>query len=722
MTAAEVPEDPERVLTIIGLPFAPDGSGYHRIYLPFKHLAANSRHVTGVPAPGAKVPAPEPGDLDGVDVLVMQRPAFAQGCKHFAALAGHVARVYETDDDLLSAERAMLPEFAADPRAAESIRFCLRRAEMVTVSTPYLAEAYARYNRNITVLPNYVNADLLAVPRKRRDRVVLGWQGGSSHFIDMCSVQDPLREVLDAHPEVDTHWIGVDWDPLVRHQGRFTPWSADVWDYYNATDFDIAIAPLADIPWNRSKCIDSSMRICTDRGVVEAGSLHPGMKVWRDGWRKIEAAVRDTPRPGVLITTEGGYQLRLTPEHRMMVNGEWTQAGHIVPGDRMAMEPEWVGVRDPVRVPWPADSRMGRSGAATTADPRAFLTAPDGPRLDITPRWGRFLGAFAGDGSVGQSTMLQISCDGQDQDWIDMLMDDLRAFGFNPRTENVRKFDGTSVLRRRGVRVASAHLLRVLESLGVTRPRPNGRPIRVPCVPEVIWNSPREVIAEFLAAYFETDGHCTGNGVSAVSKDEKLIRDVQRLLLLFGITSVVKSRVHSAQNGHTGDYWHVTLRRAEADVFAKEIGFRSERKIGRLARITGKPHSGAYRPMTWTREVVSAEPCFVTPIDIQVEGSVFIAAGFVSHNSYLKALDAAARGIPVVASDIEPYREFVRDGETGYLVRTPEQWTARLTELICDEAAREEMGAKAKALAARYTIQEHWPEFEAAYVAAAEGR
>ncbi len=33
----------------------------------------------------------------------------------------------------------------------------------------------------------------------------------------------------------------------------------------------------------------------------------------------------------------------------------------------------------------------------------------------------------------------------------------------------------------------------------------------------------------------------------------------------------------------------------------------------------------------------------------------------------IKALEFAALGIPVVASDVEPYREFVVDGETGYL-------------------------------------------------------
>jgi len=81
----------------------------------------------------------------------------------------------------------------------------------------------------------------------------------------------------------------------------------------------------------------------------------------------------------------------------------------------------------------------------------------------------------------------------------------------------------------------------------------------------------------------------------------------------------------------------------------------------------------------------------------------------------IKALEYAARGIPSVASDIEPYREFIVDGETGYLVRTEEEWRKRLTELINDRAARIEMGAKAKRVAAHWTIQKGYKRWVSAY-------
>jgi glycosyltransferase involved in cell wall biosynthesis len=287
------------VLTVVGIPYQPDGSGYHRLYLPFKHLAANSRHVFAIPAPGRKIDPPSAADLEDVDVLVMQRPAFAYGMRQFDRLAGHVARVYETDDDMLTMETSNNP-FTSDPRSPESVRYCLRRAEMVTVSTPYLAELYAPFNSNIVVLPNFVKAELLDMTRKRRDRVTVGWQGGVSHLVDLCAVQDPLREVLDAHPDVDMHWIGTDYAPLVRRSCRFTPWSDDVGHYYRAVDFDIAIAPLADVPFNKAKSYLKALDAAALGIPIVAQDMEPYRDFVRDG------------ETGYLVSTHEQWVTRLT--------------------------------------------------------------------------------------------------------------------------------------------------------------------------------------------------------------------------------------------------------------------------------------------------------------------------------------------------------------------------------------------------------------------------
>ena len=72
-------------------------------------------------------------------------------------------------------------------------------------------------------------------------------------------------------------------------------------------------------------------------------------------------------------------------------------------------------------------------------------------------------------------------------------------------------------------------------------------------------------------------------------------------------------------------------------------------------------------------------------------------------------------GIPVLASDLDPYRGLVTDGVNGYLCRTSADWAKRLRELTCDRAAREEMGTKARETARAHVISAGVRNWDAAY-------
>lgn len=80
-----------------------------------------------------------------------------------------------------------------------------------------------------------------------------------------------------------------------------------------------------------------------------------------------------------------------------------------------------------------------------------------------------------------------------------------------------------------------------------------------------------------------------------------------------------------------------------------------------------------------------------------------------------KVLEYMARGIPVVASDVGPYRDFVEHGVTGFLVSEPDEWAKYVGVLADDPQMRVQMGEAGLAVARRHTIQEHWQAWEAAY-------
>ena len=79
--------------------------------------------------------------------------------------------------------------------------------------------------------------------------------------------------------------------------------------------------------------------------------------------------------------------------------------------------------------------------------------------------------------------------------------------------------------------------------------------------------------------------------------------------------------------------------------------------------------------------------------DLYAASDVYVLA---SHREGFprSAMEAAAMGLPIVATDIRGCRQVVEDGRTGYLVpvRSPEQLAVAIRALTTDESLRSEMG------------------------------
>lgn len=83
--------------------------------------------------------------------------------------------------------------------------------------------------------------------------------------------------------------------------------------------------------------------------------------------------------------------------------------------------------------------------------------------------------------------------------------------------------------------------------------------------------------------------------------------------------------------------------------------------------------------------------------------------------SHLKGLEYSACGIVPVATPTEPYRGFIRDGETGFLARRAKDWLRALNVLVNDDELRRRMGRAAREAASQHTIQEHWSLWQDTY-------
>ena len=131
-------------------------------------------------------------------------------------------------------------------------------------------------------------------------------------------------------------------------------------------------------------------------------------------------------------------------------------------------------------------------------------------------------------------------------------------------------------------------------------------------VPVAICAGSEELQRGFLQALFTADGHVSGTtekGVSVrlTSVSLPLLKDVQRLLLNFGIASRVYAERHAARTtslhdgkGGLANYacqadHDLVVARQNVETFAREIGFLTEAKQNRLLQTLDTYRRGPYR-------------------------------------------------------------------------------------------------------------------------------
>jgi glycosyltransferase involved in cell wall biosynthesis len=229
---------------ILGLYHMREGGGLYRIRMPIDELALHG-HETSCEAAKTNV-RPE-----GADIVVSHMAGTVRWQeapevhRWWRRLSLKCRRVYELDDDPFNLEHTNPAHFDYNlGNSQDSLTFCIQSADLVTTSVEPLAERMRKLNPNVAVCKNRIDESLLQLGRPRRDKIVIGWAGGPSHFEDMKEAAYGVRRTLDWHPNTEAHFIGADMRRIIRRDARFTKWAPSTLDYYKLIDFDIGIAPL----------------------------------------------------------------------------------------------------------------------------------------------------------------------------------------------------------------------------------------------------------------------------------------------------------------------------------------------------------------------------------------------------------------------------------------------------------------------------------------------
>ena len=365
-------------------------------------------------------------------------------------------------------------------------------------------------------------------------------------------------------------------------------------------------------------CVEENTLVSTPDGLVKIRDVEVDGKYILAKYDKGEKEV-------FKIKTILGYELECTNDHPILTSDGYKRLEELKIGDLICL----------------GKNQFGNDIQKVIYHPNEFVKS----EIIIDEDFARFLGYFMGDGSFcmnkTKSGTISIACDVQDIKTIEdvkFLMD---------------KYLGGSHERRIGsnlgcleLRKASTKWLDSFLALGIIERNGDNRYKRRVHVPDFIKKSPEYIVKNFLSGLWESDGFVSrdGNHGGFFSKEEKFIKDIQLLLLSFGITSRLSIANKINGEGRTYVGRKLSLRKDEIIKFQKYIGFISERKVLRISKTKSKKTYNQlcidFKDKISKIENIGYKRVF----DITTSTKNFIANGIIVHNCPEEAFKASIEG------------------------------------------------------------------------------
>lgn len=313
------------------------------------------------------------------------------------------------------------------------------------------------------------------------------------------------------------------------------------------------------------KCLTGNSLIFTDQGLIPLGDLMPAQAPegqftplsctvkGLSGNRQTTHFYCGGRKATLRLTTRLGYQIEGTPEHRVWVRHPdgregWKRLGEIVRGDVLAI-----------------DRQIDLWGAETCIPNRAAIgrrarsyTVPK----QLAPDLAYLMGLLVGDGTLTYHDSFVLS-----------TADPFLSEEFHRIVAEQFGYSAGSKANGKDHTVSSVQLRRLLADLDLGYHQAHEKH-----VPRSIMRAPQAIVAAFLQGLFDTDGFANNRygGVQLSTTSERLAREVQLLLLNFGIIASRRVRQTRCRPAHL-----VSIYGRDAIRFHRLIGFRLPRKQAR---------------------------------------------------------------------------------------------------------------------------------------------
>lgn len=265
----------------------PSGSSYYRLEMPHDHLMSN--YLIKCHAINNPIFINEKIVKDfNLEVVVFSRHVDTKGltkliidnCKSLGLKV-----VVDLDDYWKLSGKHALTQMYRHMNLTHHITEGIKYADYVTCTTPILADKIKRLNKNVTVLPNgiYTEHEQFKPNPTRSDKMRFGWMGGVCHWEDIVLLRDSFQRldatkldyelILGGYNE-ETN-VYKQYEQVFTNNGNNKRYNrilaTDVYNYAKGYDFfDVALAPLNDNDFNRSK---------SELKAIEAGFHKKGLIV-----------------------------------------------------------------------------------------------------------------------------------------------------------------------------------------------------------------------------------------------------------------------------------------------------------------------------------------------------------------------------------------------------------------------------------------------------------
>ncbi|HNB52630.1 MAG TPA: LAGLIDADG family homing endonuclease, partial [Anaerolineales bacterium] len=340
----------------------------------------------------------------------------------------------------------------------------------------------------------------------------------------------------------------------------------------------------------------TSMKVTTDAR-FGTETLMPATHVFETG-------VKDVYR---LITREG-YEVRLTADHRVMTARGWVEAKNLQPGERVHIL-----------------NRRGGFGTAGSLEE------------------GQVLGWLVGDGTINIVRAVLSFFGDEKRELAPMFAHSVTSIVERPEQRRAYPVGIIEIEERDEARVMSERLRGWAALNGLSETQKH-------LVPPTVLAGSEAMQKGFLQALFTADGYVLdggekGGSVRLASSHLELLKDVQRLLLNFGVASRIYEnrrpggyREMPDGKGGSKEYYsqaqhELAISKTNLIPFANEIGFLTQAKQTRLVDYLARMQRGPYQePFLATVLAVEPDGCEMVYDLHQPDTHSFIANGLVVHN------------------------------------------------------------------------------------------